>query len=63
MTNAEKFKEVFGYKPNKHFCILPTKVCIVKTGKEDLCAGCVFHGWWDKEYKPCFVLASEYEDE
>ena len=65
MTNAEKFKEVFGYKADKNLCILPTKVCEHEASKEgtQLCDGCVFAGWWDKEYKPCFVLASEYEDD
>ena len=65
MTNAEKFKEVFGYNPDKRLCILPTKICEHEASKEGthLCDGCVFDGWWDKEYKPCFVLSSEYEDD
>ena len=64
MSNAEKFKEVFGYKPDKSMCILPRKVCAIEASKcTQLCDGCVFDGWWDKEYKSCFVLASEYEDD
>lgn len=54
MTNAEKFKEVFGFAPEIPLeCILPKEVC--KTVKDD-CNSCPFLGWWDKPYLECFEL-------
>lgn len=69
MTNAEKFNEVFGYKPDTNSCLAPQKVCdkqaelhIDNSGSEVMCSDCGFKDWWNKEYKPCFVLAKEFED-
>ena len=46
MTNAEKYKEVFGFEPNKYGCV--AKEC-------DSCpligTNCKTHNWWNKEYK------------
>ena len=46
MTNAEKYKEVFGFEPNGYGCI--TKRCddcpLVNTN-------CMTHDWWHQEYK------------
>ena len=47
MTNAEKYEEVFGFKPNTNMC--PTTSCQDCPGevKENICT-CA---WWDSEYK------------
>lgn len=65
MTNREKFKEVFGFTPNKavtmensKFCIVPEKVCM----DQKKCDGCPFANWWDKEYKPCFRIRAELDE-
>lgn len=49
MTNAEKYKEVFGFPPDEGKC--PTESC-------DFCPCnfngefyCKMHNWWDEEYK------------
>lgn len=49
MTNAEKFKEVFGEKPNKTDCPIYSR---------GVCASCPFknkwdceEAWWNSEYK------------
>jgi len=49
MTNAEKFKEVFGFTPRTENCpdLSPNKVCQQQTTCED----CAFNHWWEKEYK------------
>ena len=66
MTNAEKFKEVFGYTPDKETCVAPDSVCMASCGRansatEEACQVCPFDGWWNKEYKPCFRLKEELE--
>jgi hypothetical protein len=54
MTNREKFKEVFGYTPNADAeCVAPSRVCL---SRDELCNGCPFENWWDKEYKSCFQI-------
>lgn len=47
MTNAEKYKEVFGFEPNKNMC--PTTSCQECPGEvqESICT-CA---WWDSEWK------------
>lgn len=47
MTNAEKYKEIFGFPPDKGSC--PTESCENCPGHliESLCT-CK---WWDDEYK------------
>ncbi len=66
MTNREKFKEVFGFKPSVDAeCIMPTSVCFIH---DKICMSsqegdCPFFDWWDKEYKPCFQLKPELEDD
>ena len=47
MTNAEKFKEVFGIYPAKANCPLgmPCSKCNYKHRQ-----GCSYH-WWNEEYK------------
>lgn len=51
MTNAEKFKETFGFYPHDS-CPLPNQVC----ESVDDCNKCPFDCFWDKEYKECFEL-------
>lgn len=56
MTNAEKFKETFGFDLDPMIqdeCPLPPSVC--KNG----CCNCVFDHFWKKEYKSCFRLGEE----
>jgi len=72
MTNAEKFKEVFGFTPDTTPCIIPDKVCddhinkILNSGEdasaEECCDTCPFGGWFNKEFKECFKLSEEFED-
>ena len=47
MTNAEKFKEVFGFELDERTCIIPRKYCII----QDSCKDCTYDNWQDKEYK------------
>jgi hypothetical protein len=56
MTNAEKFKEVFGFELNtepfiEDYCIATddywSETC-------PTCANCSYGNWWNQEYKkPC----------
>ena len=48
-TNADKFEEVFGFKPDTTACVL--KVCRsnCKYKKGDVCSG--KNSWWNEEYK------------
>ena len=72
MTNAEKFKEVFGFKPDTTACIAPDKVCqdhmsrILNSGEDvgadECCDTCPFGGWFNKEFKECFKLSDKFED-
>lgn len=56
MTNAEKFKEVFGFMPNEDLeCPMPTGICYAHN---EICASpqgdCPHFLWWNQEYKkPC----------
>ena len=59
MTNIEKFKEVFGFMPRINACLGPSKVC----REHELCDDCPFNGWFEKEFKPCFKIKDEYEEE
>ena len=47
MTNAEKYKEVFGFPPDKANC--PTERCEECPGHVEECL-CTCK-WWDEEYK------------
>lgn len=58
MTNGEKFKEIFGFSPAN--CVAPAKVCEEMNMK---CRECVFDTFWDKEYKSCFRIKEDYEEE
>lgn len=59
MTNAEKFKEVFGFKPHDDLnCIAPKKVC----SQFAECEQCPFNNWWDKNYLPCFKIKEGLDD-
>lgn len=55
MTNAEKFKEIFGFEPDKKACVAPEKIC------DQYCPDCVFNDWWDHEYLPCFKMKDELQ--
>ena len=52
MTNAEKFKEVFGYKgedfSSEYYCPFNSEICGSKT-----CRDCI-RDWWQSEYKEPF---------
>lgn len=48
MTNAEKYKEVFGMEPAKECC--PTSSCSDCPGKLDDHGLCTFN-FWNKEYE------------
>lgn len=54
MTNAEKYKEVFGIEADRNAC--PTKECSecpYRKDNDDVFPSC-FYGcseWWDSEYK------------
>ena len=62
VTNADMFREVFGFKPTLSTdmfpCLAPRKVC---DAQENECDGCPFYGWWLKEYKACFEIKPEFE--
>lgn len=48
MTNAEKFKAVFGVELYSGFCPhIETEVCI----EHDCCADCPYENWTEQEYK------------
>lgn len=53
MTNAEKFKEVFGFA-HHNGCPFPVLVCA--TVEKMDCKKCPFERFWEKEYKECFEL-------
>ena len=59
MTNAEKFKEVFGFKPDESACLFSAKVCETLMGDNHFCPECPLVDWWDKEYKACFTLRED----
>lgn len=52
-TNAEKFKEVFGFKPNRRCVFGNCYDCIAYGEKECIDA------WWNKEYKAPMEEVSE----
>lgn len=58
MTNGAKFKEVFGFEPNRTVCLVPDAVCqqMQKDNPKLICINCPFGGWFYKEYKPCFRM-------
>jgi hypothetical protein len=45
MTNAEKFKEVFGFEPNKNLCYAPEDVECPQD-----CDDCPYISWLNGEY-------------
>lgn len=61
MTNGEKFKEVFGFTPDNDACILPEKVCAT-VAPTTSCGGCVFQHFFEKDYRPCFVIREDLDD-
>ena len=49
MTNAEKFKEVFGFEP---FTICPSLLCSeCPLEDKDKCGKTNIASWWNSEYK------------
>lgn len=52
MTNAEKFEEVFGFKPDTEFGVID---CSLKKSEcpyyEELDGGCHCELWWNETYK------------
>ena len=54
MTNAEKYEEVFGFKPDTYSC--PTRYC--KNCPEDKSRSCRLNDnirWWKREYNGRFM--------
>lgn len=51
MTNAEKFQEVFGYKPDIECCIMECEQFDNCPFYEELDGGCRCDMWWNQEYK------------
>ena len=55
MTNLDKFREVFGFKPEKN-----TRRYVCPQGLDcgnTECSKCPFNRkWWEREYKECFEL-------
>ena len=47
MTNAEKFKEVFGFKANTNLCYMPEDI-ICPLNSE--CDNCPYDKWLEEEY-------------
>lgn len=47
MTNAEKFEEVFGFKPNSNLCYMPEDV---KCPQNTDCDDCPHNLWLNEEY-------------
>ena len=64
MTNAEKFKEVFGFNPDVKACVMPHTVCTYANENSEIssCAKCDLRNWFSKEYKPCFRLRKDIDD-
>ena len=57
--NADVFKQVFGYPPSPNArCVAPKKIC----ENYDDCKKCPFANWWNKEYKECFVLKENFDE-
>ena len=52
MTNAEKFEEIFGFKPDTEFGVID---CPHETSEcsyyEELDGGCHCESWWNETYK------------
>ena len=47
ISNAEKFEEIFGERPNKDICLfIDCDECDLGT-----CSGCKYKDFWKKEYK------------
>ena len=47
MTNAEKFKEVFGFKANTNLCYMPEDIiCPLNSD----CDNCPYDKWLEEEY-------------
>lgn len=49
MTNAEKYKEVFGFEPEYNNCI--ANVCNICPLVGKKCFGTGVEDWWNSEYK------------
>lgn len=50
-TNADKFKEVFGFEPDKTQCPYTNKSGCKHINCFNGCNGCPLNGFWDKEYR------------
>ena len=56
MTNAEKFEEIFGFKPDTEFGVMDCPYEIPKKWYEcpyyeELDGGCHCESWWNDIYK------------
>lgn len=55
MTNAEKFENIFGFKPDTEFSIFDCPEDYAGSQcpyYEELDGGCHCEEWWNEEYKP-----------
>lgn len=56
MTNAEKFEEVFGIKPDTEFAVLDCPYELAEKWNkckyyEELDGGCHCETWWNEQYR------------
>lgn len=51
MTNAEKFKEVFGVEPDKESMTIECPRNVMTCGYYSATFGCKCTEWWQEEYK------------
>jgi len=51
MTNAEKYKEIFGFEPDKS--AWPTDKCVncPHLGVNSICLDAGGQNWWEEDYK------------
>lgn len=56
MTNAEKFKEVFGFKPDTTACVVSDNMCAKahEVSNINSCEECNLRNWFEKPYRSCF---------
>lgn len=59
MTNAEKFKEVFGFKANTNICYVPEDISCPLN--ED-CDSCPYNKWLEEEYTGASPTGAESEE-
>ena len=51
MTNAQKFEEVFGIKPDIESMVINCPKTIIRDCKYFMDSGCHCEAWWHEKYK------------